>query len=437
VPYLFTWNGTRFEFLTDFLGGGEIGYWQGPGRFNTPDPDEYVRIPPGALVPRDGRLELRITNELEEALFLDRVELVAVDHRSGTDVFPREGLGAPSPSSSAPMVTSAARAPVWAVDEHGHDVVSRVSRLDRQYVDHFERLDIRGYAEPHELRLDVGRTDSPVLLATGWTDYAFSSDNVAAHQRGLTLMPPALDVQEPSGAWRRVMQNVGIPVGRPQTVVIDLRGRLRPGEHVVRLVTNMRIYWDSIVIAEPDADGEVRQTRLDPAAAALEWRGFSAVKTPDGREPFLYDYLRVSLTSPWKTMIGRYTREGDVRELLTARDDMFVISRPGDEIVLSFDERTLPPLAAGRTRTFLFYANGFSKEMDIRSATPHAVEPLPFHGMRGFPYDETESYPATEAHREYMRRYNTRVVTRSLPPLETSAPEARVDVAPAQSGRNR
>ena len=30
-PYLFTWNGSRFEFVTDFMGGGEMGDWVGPG----------------------------------------------------------------------------------------------------------------------------------------------------------------------------------------------------------------------------------------------------------------------------------------------------------------------------------------------------------------------------------------------------------------------
>ena len=43
-PFLFTWNGERFEFITDFMGGGEMGAWLGPGLWNTPDPDEYVRI---------------------------------------------------------------------------------------------------------------------------------------------------------------------------------------------------------------------------------------------------------------------------------------------------------------------------------------------------------------------------------------------------------
>ncbi|HSE96974.1 MAG TPA: FG-GAP-like repeat-containing protein, partial [Blastocatellia bacterium] len=40
-PYLYTWNGERFEFITDFMGGGEMGYWVAPGVLSDPDPDEY------------------------------------------------------------------------------------------------------------------------------------------------------------------------------------------------------------------------------------------------------------------------------------------------------------------------------------------------------------------------------------------------------------
>ena len=54
-PYLYTWNGERFEFVTDFLGGGEIGYFVAPGVRNRPDPDEYVRIDGRQLAERDGR----------------------------------------------------------------------------------------------------------------------------------------------------------------------------------------------------------------------------------------------------------------------------------------------------------------------------------------------------------------------------------------------
>ena len=61
--------------------------------------------------------------------------------------------------------------------------------------------------------------------------------------------------------------------------------------------------------------------RLDPGAAVLRARGFSHEVRPNGTEPPSYLYDRVTLESPWKTMTGRYTREGDVRELLTGADD--------------------------------------------------------------------------------------------------------------------
>ena len=128
-----------------------------------------------------------------------------------------------------------------------------------------------------------------------------------------------------------------------------------------------------------------------------------------------YDYRQVSFTSPWKVMTGRYTREGDVRELLLSSDDMFVISRPGDELILSFEASKLPPLPEGWTRTFLLYADGFSKEMDINSASPDQVGPLPFHGMSRYPYAWPERYPLTPKRRKYLETYNTRIVTSSVP----------------------
>ena len=117
-------------------------------------------------------------------------------------------------------------------------------------------------------------------------------------------------------------------------------------------------------------------------------------------------------------MGGRYTREGDVRELLLNTDDMFVICRPGDEISLSFDASALPSLPSGWKRTFLLYSDGFSKEMDINSASPDQLAPLPFHGMSHYPYKWPEQYPLDQKHREYIERYNTRVVTAQVPRVE-------------------
>ena len=419
-PFLYTWNGTRFEFVTDFLGGGEMGYWHGPGLYNTPDPVEFVRIRGDQLRARNGVFELRVTNELEEAFFLDQVELVALAHPRDVELFPNEGMTAP-PKAFRLHAVQDLRAPAGAIDDGGHDVTERIAQLDRRYADGFALAPFRGYAEPHTLTLDLGDAPPPaVLLLTGWTDYAFSSDNVAAHQAGVTAEAPSLEIKDGNGRWRAANASIGIPVGRPQTIAVDLSADLRAGEHEVRIATNMRIYWDQILVGRGTSTEHVRMTRLEPRGGTLRPRGFSAELRPHDSEPPIYDYARVTPASPWKTMAGRYTRAGDVLDLLTGSDDMFVVTRDGDEVAIEFSATTLPPLPDGWTRTFLLRADGFSKEMDINSASPDAVEPLPFHKMTGYPYREDEHYPETPEHERYRETYNTRVIVRSVPLVETA-----------------
>ncbi len=382
-PYLFTWNGVRFEFLTDFLGGGELGYWLAPGVRSAPDPDEYVRIPADALRERDGRYEMRISNELEEVLYLDHLHLEAVAHPADIEVYPNEGLvSAPYPEHKL-FAAHGLRGVSTAVDEDGRDAAPALRAIDRRYADGFTLTNIRGYAAQHELTLQLGEGANDALLLTGWTDYAFSSDNVAASQRGLQMAPPALQVRDARGAWQTVVGDIGIPVGRPQTIVIDLRQPALRGHRALRIVTNMRIYWDRIAVAALDEGAMSVRTRLDSVSATLRWRGFSAEVSPDGGEPFAYDYGTVSAQSPWKTMPGNYTAEGDVHVPLSSVDDRFVVMRPGDEVALAFDARALPPLPSGWTRTFLLYGNGFSKEMDVNSESPDRVDPIPFHASPG------------------------------------------------------
>ena len=419
-PYLFTWNGEKFEFVTDFLGGGEMGSWLGPGIRSSPHPVEYVRITSDQLKPRDGTLMLRVTNELEETLFLDHVRLIAVTHPADVSVFPDEGLRAVEKPFRLHALQRL-RPPLAAHDDHGHDVLARITRLDRQYPDDFHLLPIRGYADTHALVLDLppapagGGAHGLQLVLTGWTDYAYSSDNFAAHQAGLTLDPPVLQVPAGDG-WRTVDADVGFPVGRPQAIVVDLAGITAQR---VRLLTNMRIYWDQILVGERATSPVTMQT-IPAQVATLRWRGFSRVVTPDGREPFGYDYEHVESKAPWKLMPGRYTREGDVDELLGAADDRFVISRPGDEVVLRFDASALAPLPPNARRTFLLHSVGFSKEMNLHSASPDRAAPIPFRRMSRYPYVWPERYP----HEGDLERFHTRIVTRSIPMLGAASEPA-------------
>jgi tetratricopeptide (TPR) repeat protein len=417
-PYLYAWNGERFDFVTDFLGAGEMGYWEAPGVRSHPDPVEYVRIAPGRLQAKAGRYELRVTNELEEVLYLDEVRLLAIEHPAGVEVYPDEGMTA-SPKAFGLVAVADVRTP-RVTDASGADATERARAVDRSFVEGIPFERIRGYAKEHAVTLDLSALPAThrTLLLTGWTDYAFSSDNVAGSQAGLRLAAPRLEVETAPGAWRTVIEDLGVPVGRPQTIVAEL-GAIPLGPTArVRVVTSMRVYWDRIGVGRRLA-GVQRPRELRPTSAELRERGFSTAVAAGGFEAYDFEYARVVATSPWKTMPGRYTREGDVRELLAASDDRLVVSKPGDEIAISF--AALPPPGPGRERTFLLLGDGFSKEMDINSASPDVVLPLPYHGMKAYPYASNDAPARVRRLAEDARRWNTRVVARPLPPLELAA----------------
>ena len=136
-------------------------------------------------------------------------------------------------------------------------------------------------------------------------------------------------------------------------------------------------------------------------------------------------------------MPGRYTREGDVRPLLAAADDTFVVSKPGDELTLSFDASALPPVETGRVRTFLLDSHGFSKEMDINSASPDIVLPLPYQGMKAYPYAEADVPSAVRKAGQQAEAWNTRLVVRPMVPIELFAaarhPEGAMEASPEGS----
>ena len=426
-PILYAWNGHSMSFVSDFLGGSAIGYRTGPDSFNYPDTDEYVRITGDQLAAADGLLSLRLVNQLEETIYFDRARLLAVDHASSEEIFPDERLmpGAPYPAFRVFAVTEA-RLPVAAFDETGRDMLPDVLRIDRVYAGPVELLPYKGYAKQHQLTLDLGplEKDAPVvLLMHGWIDYADSTSNIAASQAGLKLTPPYLEaLDEAVGQWTRVLPQMGFPAGLPKTMTVDLTGKLPPGSRKVRITTNMAIYWDQIRVATalgpPPSLAAVEASR-----AELRYRGFPELVSPDGRPPESYDYARDQARVHWKTHVGTFTRYGDVVALLGAVDDRYVITKPGDEIALEFPAAALPPLAAGYSRDYLLFADGFGKDMDINSARPDTVTPLPWHAMKSYPPAPGDHSPfITPDPLESVVTWDTRLVPSALLPIHPAPP---------------
>jgi tetratricopeptide (TPR) repeat protein len=412
-PTLFAWNGEKYEFISDVIGAAVIGHWVSPTAKNNADPDEWIKINGSQLRPRGGYLSLRFGEPMEEVNYIDQVRLVAIDHPASTDVYPNERFLNEAPfASGSPVISAAPRPVAGAWDDQGREVSKLLRAQDHQYVRDFNNLSFAGFANQHQLTLDLGpwTPAHPLhLLLHGFIEYFSASSMYAAWQAGLAPMAPYVEAQMPNGSWKRIIEDMGFPAGLPRTIVVDLTGKLPPGARRIRLVTNLQIYWDQALVDNgPEASQLVHQTELPLASAKLAFRGYP--EQLDGKTPgdLAYNYQHISQTGPFTRSRGSYTRYGAVTPLLKSIDESFVVFGSGEDIDVEFSTAALPPLAPGWKRDYFFYANGFVKDMDFYEGSPFTVADMPFHGMTTYPYPESEHYPQDDQRIRYELEWNDR-----------------------------
>jgi tetratricopeptide (TPR) repeat protein len=488
-PTLFVWNGKQYRFVADMLGAGVVGHWVGPGQRDVPRPVEWIKIDRGMIrekskegapllagFARSGKgqplttsdqrpkavLSFRFMEPLEEAVYLDQVRLLAVDHPADEDVYPNEYFASNPPYPKFKVVLSRnAQPPDGAWDDHGNNVLPGL--LAHRYIGDFALTQFAGFAKPHTLTLDLGEAyeGGPLwLLMHGEVEYFTANSMYAASQAGITAVAPYVEALVQDGKdgnrnWKRVVDDMGFPAGGPRTMTADLTGKLPRGTRKIRITTNLQVYWDSILIDRtpqhasreiPHLAGESARLRDDPANndspaqmrrpersrfsggakdlgrtaidyrlsivplvhADLEHHGYplKIEGTPPGNVNYVYE--QASTTGPYTRPMGTYTRYGDVLPLLTATDDKLAVFGSGDEVRLDFDPSNLPTLPSGWVRDYFFAANGYEKDMDFYAADGNYVAPLPFLSMGDYPYGPPKAFPLDDEHVKYLLEYNTR-----------------------------
>ena len=410
-PVLFAWDGHRYKFVTDVIGAAVVGHWFTPTRRNTPNPGEWVKINGANVALVNGKISVRFMEPMEEVNYIDQLRMVAVDHPEDVEANPDERFLDDPPFASGRVVASeGTRLPVGAWDGEGRDALDKLSRRDHLFASGFTALPYDGFANLHALTLDLGeiKADAPLrLLMTGYVNYFSATSLYAAWQAGLKEIPPYVEAQLPDGSWQRIPGDAGFPAGLERTIVVDLTGKLPTGTRRIRLMTNLQIYWDQVLI-DQSAGAQTRSTEIPLASAILHFRGYP--KQIEGSSPgdLDYDYNLVSLTGPFQRERGDYTHFGDVTPLMKNIDDRFVVFGSGEEIAADFDAEKLPALPTHWKRDYFFYANGFVKDMDWWDASPFTVAQMPFHGMSSYPYPANEKYPDDAASLDYRLNWNDR-----------------------------
>lgn len=405
-PVLMTWDGTKWVYVTDFLGGGALGECGADGSVRPARPEESVKIEAHQLGLRDGQYVMRIAEPMDEVMYLDRLRLRVVDHPADSTIFPDERFAVADPLPTQTIHAYRKRiTPVKAGDHRGVDGTKTIVERDSQMVDGFANRSWLGFAEEHWLEFDFGdrlatlAKDKPWhLVLAGWTDYPYPESIIAAGQAGIAMLPPVLERKTDKG-WERV-GDIGFPAGLPKVMTVPVPA-MKSGATNFRIRTNLQIYWDQIQLAEADTPNRV--TELLPNRATLSHPGFVQEILHHGKPPQAYDPNRFESVAVTKWQ-GTLTRLGDVTELIAGLDDRLVLCGPGDEVTVTFDATSLPELPKGWTRSFVLQTNGYCKDTSPTTLTGGSVGPMPYRTMKTYPPQE----PGPAIQRDDLKNWHTR-----------------------------
>lgn len=421
-PFLYAFDGERWHFVADCHSGTPLGLPVATGVYLPARSNETILVPGTVLKPKDGMLRLDLAEEFRELFYVDKVVLRAIDRPAAARPVLNEGFRVMTFPEFRVHALDDLRPPVSATDQGGADILDLVATRDGRHWKGFEPLDgqYTGLAREWAITLDFGDAikggsgggHRVLLVMDGWVEFPTASASIAASQsKTVRFMPPVIEVPLADGSWKVAEADPGFPAGKGKAVLVDLTGKLG-ADGRIRIRSTQRLHWDAFSLST-GPDQEYRLSSLPLIRAEHRYRGVGRrVDDPDGEEPWRYSHDDLLDFVPYDQMpMGMVTKYGDVRPLLVAIDDRYPILASGDVVELAFDATGLPLLPEGWVRDYCFTTEGWVKDADMNQAIRETVTPLPFHGMSGYPYDESkESHPHPDFVAEWLTRPTRRLV---------------------------
>ena len=229
-----------------------------------------------------------------------------------------------------------------------------------------------------------------VVNATiGWPTTVAGGDwsSQFASQPGVTPSPPPyMEVKDQAGNWVKVPDNREFPIPpvNANPFVVNLTGLFPTNDYELRICYYQDISFEYIGV-DTTSQQPVNVQSISPTYANL-----------------------VQEFATNSTSTGNFTRYGDVTTLLQKADDMYVIGRQGDSVILEFPVDA-NPIPKGMVRDYFIVVSCWFKGNGL-PYLPFTVNPLPFQNMSSYPYPSTESYPSDAAHSAYLLKYDTRSI---------------------------
>jgi len=420
-PSLFYWNGTAYVYVTEVSNAGWLGYidyinQDGEIIYGGGNPWDTIKLDATQVTPRsspDGDYyDVYLRQKWDEIFYLDAAYMVVVDHPSTVDVYSTmvNYVNRAFPSEIYTVSKDSLMPPVSATNEKGENVLPQIAEMDGVFTS-----GSNGLASPswdamdlNQLTLDLGDLSGAEaiklvikgMIDWGMPEYYYTWINGFKEASAQGLVPngtqiypaPFMEVMDANGNWIRVPENRQMPTPSdyvPRSFAVDLTGLFPTdvNDYKIRITNFFNVTFDYIGIdTSPQADINVQRI--------------------NGVADFQQAFASPSSSS------GNFTKYGDMTQIVSDGDDMFVIGRQGDQVSLRFSTAGLAPLEDGLERDyFLFVACWFKDPPgNWGYGFDFTVDPLPFSSMTGFPYPASESYPLDEAHSSYLREYNTRTL---------------------------